>query len=66
MAERTIKVKATVKLPTVPNFVKLVGVETTIPVGDLTDDELRALAEVWTEELLTNAARQRGGVGRYE
>jgi len=57
----TIGTLREVYVPRVPNYVMLKGLPTTssIPVGDLTDSEIRDLARAWTAELIKNAERQR-------
>lgn len=65
-----IDVKVKLRIPAVPNFILLEGAPgakqdgfiqgPTIPVGDLTDDQLYKIASEWTSELLATAKRQRG------
>lgn len=56
MAE-TLTVTAEVELPRPPNFMRYQG--GTIPVGDLSDEDLRRIGEAWTEALLQRAREQR-------
>lgn len=58
---RTITVKAVVKVPSVPNFLRIDGGSESdaIDVADVTDDELRAIGRLWIDELLANAAKRR-------
>lgn len=54
---KTIKVKAEVKVPVVPNFFIHPGGK--IAVGSITDEGLKEIAKAWLENLLLNAKRQR-------
>ncbi len=52
-----MKVEIEVTIPMVPNFIK-VGSENR-DIKDFTDDQLRAIAKEWTDNLLSNAAKRR-------
>lgn len=62
---KTVTVKASVKLPNLPNF--LIISETpegasapgTIDVADITDEALRQLGKEWTEALVEHARLRR-------
>lgn len=57
MASTVYKVKALVLLPLVPNFLRTDS--GTVPLYALNDDDLRAIAKDWGEELVRKAAKQR-------
>lgn len=61
MAEEIEQESVTVKveIPMVPNFLRAVGRDITLPVGDMTDEGLRKLGERWTENLIERAREQR-------
>lgn len=52
--------------PRCPNFLLPIdGIEAgKIPIGDLTDAEIRKVAEAWTEQLMIVAKRQRARKNR--
>ena len=52
---KTITVNAAITVPKVPNFVFYDGTEAKISIADLSNAELRALAEAWTEALIERA-----------
>ena len=51
-------VKVRVKGPIVPNFIQTLH-GGTVPVGDLTNEELSEIADDWKVRLIENAERQR-------
>jgi len=61
-----------IKIPSVPNFIILESKEVysrkdgppSIPVGDLSDEQLKEVAALWTSELLRKADEQRSRSGR--
>lgn len=53
-----VTVKATVKIPTVPNFLISDG-DMKFPLSAFTDEGLREIAAEWTKNLIENANRQR-------
>lgn len=54
-----VSVSCGVLVPTVPNYVRLIGSSAAIDVGELTDDALREVGKRWTEALLERAAKRR-------
>jgi len=54
-----IKIKLDVEIPKAPNFLRVSGIKAAIPVGKFSDDELKEIARLWTEELLGKAAHCR-------
>lgn len=65
-AKEDVPVTLRVEIPTLPNFLRVrlprLGHPVnapTIPIADLTDAELRAVAEAWTENLLEKARKDR-------
>ncbi len=54
--------KASLELvtPGVPNFIRIKGTMGVVSVGDLSDEELTALADSWRAALLENAWHRRG------
>ncbi len=52
---KTIIVEAAITVPRVPNFVFYDGTEAKVSIADLSDAELKALAEAWTEALMERA-----------
>lgn len=57
MGMRTIRVTASVEVPTVPNFLRYPG--GVVRIGDVEDESLEEVADVWKEGLLTRAREQR-------
>lgn len=60
--ELTVYVKCRVRVPRVPNFLQRIGDEANMAIEDLTDEELRAIGKLWTDELVAHATRRRNGV----
>ncbi len=57
---RVVRVQAEVKLPLLPNFLRLsTNADGMIDVADVEDAALRALGAAWTEALLAHAAKRR-------
>lgn len=63
MRERTLKFKSEieVKVTATPNFVLTVDGNRSIPVQDLTDDQLELLAQAWKLDLMEKVKRRRKG-----
>lgn len=53
-----------VKVPTVPNFLVFEDESGTVPIHEVSDDDLRMIGKLWTQALLARAARRRAGGGR--
>ncbi len=62
-AKMPLRFKWNVHLPMVPNFLRVEGSDATIPIADVTDDELRRIGALWTEELV-RIAQSRRNAGR--
>lgn len=69
MAEKTAVIQVTVKtsrklyMPTVPNFVRSPradGIDDSIDVGDLSEDQLREIGARWTEALVRKGRERHG------
>jgi hypothetical protein len=54
---RTLSVKMSVAVPKVPNYI--FTTEGRVPLSALTDEGLRELGAVWTEQLIQRANEQR-------
>lgn len=55
-----INFEATVKIPSLPNFIIIEGKEKiTVPVQDFSNEELLKIAEQWTRELINAAEAKR-------
>lgn len=54
---KKVTITMTVDVPRVPNYVRTPGGR--VAVGEMPEEDLRALAHAWTENLLANAERQR-------
>lgn len=54
-----LEVKARVRVPKVPNFILYEQSDGKISVGDLTDEQLAEIGELWTQDLLKRAAEVR-------
>jgi hypothetical protein len=63
MAERRrLKVQADIQLPTLPNYVRLVGLSDAaagLDVADLTDASLMEIGAAWSRALLEHAKNRR-------
>ncbi len=59
MSKQVLTVKATVKIPTVPNFILGADGDMKFPLSAFDDAGLKLIAQAWTVELLNNANRQR-------
>ena len=60
MTPRTIQVTASIIVPRTPGFFRLEEQESaTIPIEDVSDDELREIGRLWTEELVEHAQQRR-------
>ena len=44
--------KIRIQCPTIPNYLKIVGMDEGISIKDCTEAELREVAAEWTEELI--------------
>lgn len=49
-----------IKVPSTPNFILSDELKQPIPIGDFTDQELRAIGEQWTADLIKKARARRG------
>jgi hypothetical protein len=55
-----ISIKAKVKVPMVPNFIRTESVMySSVDVADCTDAELEELGKAWTNALIENAKKRR-------
>ncbi|MBL4766312.1 MAG: hypothetical protein JKY94_01065 [Rhodobacteraceae bacterium] len=54
----TVDITIRVKAPRVPNFLLGEG-DASYPVGNVSDEQLRAIGKLWTEALLKRAREQR-------
>jgi hypothetical protein len=54
---KTINVKLTVDVPTVPNYLRTSDGQS-VPLCAITDDGLREIAEQWTRDLLARSKEQ--------
>lgn len=57
-----MKIAVKVKTPNIPNFICIdteIGADAKVKVGDLSDEELAAIAEEWKKGLLDHAKYQR-------
>lgn len=48
-----------IRVPTTPNFLHVDG--TSIPIANVSEAGLQAVAQAWTEDLLSKAKRKRKG-----
>ena len=46
------------EVPKVPNFLRIRGRGTTLPIESLEEEALRSVGDAWTRELLASAARR--------
>lgn len=54
-----------IETPTIPNFVRVrVGKQetVTIPISELTEEQIREIGERWTNDLITSAKRKRTNI----
>lgn len=58
LKSRTLTVKWSVQLPTVPNFILSTG-DQKVDIAHVSDDGLRELGAAWTEALIENAQKRR-------
>ncbi|MCK5651768.1 MAG: hypothetical protein KAJ42_10340 [Gemmatimonadetes bacterium] len=57
---RVIRVTALAEVPRTPSFIRLRGEEmAAVPIEDLSDEELRKVGELWTEDLVERAQERR-------
>jgi len=54
-----LELKCAMKLPILPNFMRSIDGETAIDVADLSDDDLRATGQAWTDALIEHAKHRR-------
>lgn len=55
---KTVRVKATVQIPRVPNFLMMKG-EQKVPIAAVSDEELEEIGKEWTLELINRARYMR-------
>jgi hypothetical protein len=51
-----VTVQTKLEVPTIPNFVRT-QIGESIPIRDLTDDQLKAIGEEWAKQLVEKARR---------
>lgn len=60
-----IKINSDVKIPLTPNFIlirtrkHITGYDSSVPIEDFTDDELKEIGQKWIENLISNAKMRR-------
>lgn len=51
--------KQSVRLPRIPDVICISGSKESIPLADLSDDELQAIGEEWTRAMIRKAHKRR-------
>jgi len=54
-----VKTQMEIVLPMRPNFIRTPHKDVSVPVADLTDDQLREIGKEWTEALIQKARQRR-------
>ena len=53
-----IKLNLKIKLPTIPNYIRLKNSDTPIHISFFKKEELEQIGKLWTQELIKKAGRQ--------
>ena len=60
MSPRKVQVTASIVVPRTPTFLRFEDQEmASIPIEDVTDEDLRAIGELWIEDLIERAQKRR-------
>lgn len=55
----TVKTELEIILPSLPNFVRTANKDVVMPIGDLSNEQIRELGSEWTEQLVQKAIQRR-------